>query len=551
MAEHWRDDSALVLFHDDNVEEPFVIEVLSAVDGFQSLHKLLRTFPIAIVNIREGSYESFSSTAIKLPSVQHVHPDYYLEPASYTDAVSPDYTCGSFKPVLRNLHNLGTPNRREGIGVRVAIIDSGIAPHPYLPATSFEEVNARQMWPESILNNAASAKLIEDLENDEAGRDPKYRPLSSEANGATQSSFNSKTLLNLHAIEDAINQEWLDAAEAWYDEEIKNTAASMIGSVRTPDAKPSVQLHHHWMGMARRIGIDSYNFVDENLNLEDEFGHGTNAVGILGGWCPDTLRNDALLSRYYVPVEGIVPSAELVILKIYNTTSSRAKSACISRLYDALEHLLNLVTPVHVVYIGVTWSPRHLLKTDDKGQLENYIQLLSQQDVAVVCPAANMGSEGLYYPAAFDEALAVTCTQLNEDGTYSRYHKSCYADSGLNQEVFLTAVCEQEAYETVSTDLLCGFAPFGETSAAAAVVAGVLARIISAHYLNTLTATIDHQLERAVKKARFQLVKAPTALTLPVMSLDDLKSEAIRLAKNPMSATLPSVSFGHGVANCP
>ncbi len=102
----WHEDTAIVGFHGD-VDIHNARELLRPAPGFRRVERMLRVSSATLVSIEEGSFERFSIMARELPRVAYAHPNYRLRPATFSDAVHSEYTCGNWVTLLRDQHDLG------------------------------------------------------------------------------------------------------------------------------------------------------------------------------------------------------------------------------------------------------------------------------------------------------------------------------------------------------------------------------------------------------------------------------------------------------------
>jgi hypothetical protein len=97
------------------------------------------------VEVRKDDLSEFLLACQNWDPVDYCDLNHPVFPVGYANTVPAQYQIGSeLRSVLLN-HHLPTPDSGSpyGLGIRIGLIDSGIAPHPYLPALSSAELSQK------------------------------------------------------------------------------------------------------------------------------------------------------------------------------------------------------------------------------------------------------------------------------------------------------------------------------------------------------------------------------------------------------------------------
>lgn len=552
------DGHALVGFR-RTLSKDEVTKNVTMFPGFRNVKYVFRSVPAALIEINEGSYDTFEKAfnlaAPNSDVYEYCEPDYVAHPFSYVDHVIPTFSARSqLKDNVFSNHGI-VRDRNAGRGVRIAIVDSGIAPHPYLPATSFREcAEFKHRWPLYLRQTRRGQQYLDKLEAlDKAGKG-----LESHAPENEQTTFVTSALNTLGDLGNALDEEWCEALQRWYQAVRPNVALPTAGHLlSTPGPLPPWS--DYLCGEMRRVSPLSKNVLDDDLHLEDTIGHGTQMTGLLFSWPDlpevfDDPQQQRSAARFAIPVYGIAPAAELVVVKCYDVSD---KPYAFANISVGLDYIQNNVPDVDVVYVGWGFPPHSLgaARQAAKGVLTlgKVLFTLRNKDVVVVCPAGNdenrVARGGLDIPASSDDVLAVaSCDHFPKD-RWSRDRYSKYASIRDGEQVFLSAIASGDAGFAATTDLSCGFSCEEGTSVAAAIVAGLAARVVGRHRQVTRDTSYDALLHSIAGAPTFT-DPARSSLAVKRLSWHDVVETLKRQAdtKQLVGEPLPHEEFGFGVA---
>lgn len=146
--------------------------------------------------------------------------------------------------------------------------------------------------------------------------------------------------------------------------------------------------------------IDGYDFVNEDSNPEDDFGHGTHVASIIAG-----------VTNNGVGVAGVNWQARLMPIKVLN----EAGIGSVSHIIDGIEWAVDNGADIINLSLGSPYPSRALRQT-----VTNAIR----RGVVIVAASGNEYEEQnrLSYPAAYDDVLAVGA--VNEEGQHASFSSS-------------------------------------------------------------------------------------------------------------------------------
>ena len=188
--------------------------------------------------------------------------------------------------------------------------------------------------------------------------------------------------------------------------------------------------------------IEGDNFIAEE-DIYDYNGHQTHCVGIISA------KNN---EEGYV---GVAPKAKCVCIKALNKNGSGSYF----QIAQALESVVKLKPDVVSMSLGGTQA---------SPEMHKFIKELYKMNIPVVCAAGNSAFQGVGYPAAFPETIAVA--------SYDKYGKISYFSS-RGPEVDWAA----PGSDIASTFLNNTYAVLSGTSMACPFMAGVIALMIAKH----------------------------------------------------------------------
>lgn len=140
--------------------------------------------------------------------------------------------------------------------------------------------------------------------------------------------------------------------------------------------------------------IHGWNFISNNNNVLDVYGHGTHVGGI---------------------VQGVNPSVKIVVLKMISDTGVGSTSA----LLNALDYIHILKTEgIEINTVNASWT----LSSYGSSVIQEKLSLLNNDNVVFVCAAGNNGSNlDIYpnYPSSFKLPNIVSVASITPDHTLS------------------------------------------------------------------------------------------------------------------------------------
>ena len=200
---------------------------------------------------------------------------------------------------------------------------------------------------------------------------------------------------------------------------------------------------------AGRISADSYNAHTNEIGLahvEDTSGHGTHVAGIIAASNSDSNG-----------VSGIAPDVELLVIKASDSSNQFSTDVMIVGINYAVAHGADIIN----ISFGLSYS----FGADDSEQKAIADAVVA--GVTVICAAGNSREANAAYPAAYEDAIAVSGLKqgLEFDASYSNY----------GSQIDISA----PGTDVYSTAIGGGYGTRTGTSMAAPTVAGVAALIKS------------------------------------------------------------------------
>ena len=128
--------------------------------------------------------------------------------------------------------------------------------------------------------------------------------------------------------------------------------------------------------------IKEYEDFTDGVTRFDEDGHGTMVAGIIAA---DQSSGSAT---------GVAPEAELYVAKVLRETSGGEVGNLLRGIEWAVEKRVNIIN----ICLEIK---------EPDANIHAVIKSAISQGACVICAAGNAGHEGIYYPAAYEECIAV------------------------------------------------------------------------------------------------------------------------------------------------
>ncbi|WP_321920554.1 S8 family peptidase [Paraburkholderia tropica] len=480
----FRDFFDLSQFSGYNSPEEKATSRLSRISEFVRVVRKFRYLNAALVETTLGGVDEFNRKASRLDEVEFCNRNYLTEPACIIDTLNREHRIISW-PDRDSIspHFLNRP-KTEGERIKIALLDTGIAPHPFLPAMSFKE---------SLRRTANRAPTMLDVEfsglcNTLAGIEDSF------ANPYTSSGDSAAFLQSIYdEVEKAANLRW----NRW------ETETSVWLQNGRPLARPQCPDLRGLFGMLRVVNPNSRNMLDDTPDVFDRDGHGTEMAGLIAAVPPVTtdmlnqiqhLEDQAQVKfdlseqiKDLMPsLRGFSPRADLYVFKCLEGRQS--DKATVAALIFATEKCIN--NGVDYACIGVR------LTAADYGDvllLSRAFDNLHNENCVAIAPAGNgdkvngarIGRGQLDLPAAFSNVLAITAVE-GASGAFRLAPYSNYIDphpsvNGVG-EVAFCAMGTGDAHKPLTTAPGYGFVSPTGTSISAAIAAGIFVSTASEEF---------------------------------------------------------------------
>lgn len=259
--------------------------------------------------------------------------------------------------------------------------------------------------------------------------------------------------IELEAIKDPVKvvgseKQWhldkLNLGQAWAYTKGKGATVAVIDT--------GVDVDHYEFKKCLKEAVtvipeEEYNGIKYNpyyKGPKDYVGHGTHVIGIIAA------RNDKK------GVVGIAPDCKIISIKALENGGG-SFSNVVRGINCAIEKKVNVIN----MSLGSKGLEDENLKTAIKNAIDN--------NITVVCAAGNKSYEIPSYPAAYDEAIAVSAVYLKDDGEMK--FDNVFSKSNYGAYIDIAA----PGGEIYSTYLDGGFDTLHGTSMACPMVSGSIA----------------------------------------------------------------------------
>jgi uncharacterized protein (TIGR02145 family) len=188
--------------------------------------------------------------------------------------------------------------------------------------------------------------------------------------------------------------------------------------------------------------LPGYDFISDNTEILDDFGHGTQVAGII------TSKYNEIFNT-----SGVAPESSLMPLKVLDANGE----GTVSDVAEAIIYAADSGVRIILLAIG-TYAESNVLKAA--------VEYAFSKNCIIIAAAGNNGTEEPCYPAAYPSTVAVTAVdQFNNSCFFS--NKASYIDIGAPGRDVLT------------TSIGGGYENFTGTSAAAAYASALAALLVS------------------------------------------------------------------------
>jgi hypothetical protein len=128
-----------------------------------------------------------------------------------------------------------------------------------------------------------------------------------------------------------------------------------------------------------------YNFIENNLDTSDHYGHGTMIAGIIAAASTSTLG-----------VAGVAPNAEIYAVKVINNQGDGTLNQAILGIQWAIDNGMQI--------ISMSWN------LADNSALKQAVDAAYSRGILLVAAAGNAGEimTGVGFPASYDSVIAVS-----------------------------------------------------------------------------------------------------------------------------------------------
>lgn len=191
--------------------------------------------------------------------------------------------------------------------------------------------------------------------------------------------------------------------------------------------------------------VAGYDFVNNDADPMDDFGHGTHVAGIVAA----ELNGASIV--------GVCPKCKLMPVKVLNEKNGGKWSYVVQGILYAVDNGARVIN----LSLGAGVS---------SATLESAIKYAQDHNVVVVAAAGNGGSETVFYPAALPYVIAVGATDRND----VRWSLSNYGDF---VDVVAPGVNIYSAYHDLGNTT--GYAYMTGTSMATPFVSGLAGLVLS------------------------------------------------------------------------
>ncbi len=198
---------------------------------------------------------------------------------------------------------------------------------------------------------------------------------------------------------------------------------------------------------------NGWDFVNNDNNPTDDNGHGTNVTGI-------AMAN----ANNNIGYAGVDWNCKLLPLKVLDANNSGFNSNIITSIYYAINRNVDLIS---ISIGGSGFSTAY----------QNAVNQANAQNIPIIACMMNFNNNTSYYPAAFDNAIAVGSTNSNDNRTVPFFWSST---SGSNYGNHIDVVAPGNYIYGLSHTSNTSYETYwGGTSQATPLVAGIVSLMLS------------------------------------------------------------------------
>ena len=201
--------------------------------------------------------------------------------------------------------------------------------------------------------------------------------------------------------------------------------------------------------------LNGWDFVNNDNNPTDDHGHGTNVTGI-------AMAN----ANNNIGYAGVDWSCKLLPLKVLDFNNSGFNSNIIASIYYAINRNVDLIS----ISIG---------SSGFSTAYQNAVNQAYSQNIPIIACMMNFNNNTPYYPAAFNNTIAVGSTNPNDNRTVPFFWSST---SGSNFGSHIDVVAPGNYIYGLSHTSNWGYETYwGGTSQATPLVSGIVSLMLSLH----------------------------------------------------------------------
>lgn len=480
--------------------EQLAHHVLSSVpnpgfSGYKGVIRRLKYLNAVVVEVKTQYIPLFIKEMQTFDPVEYCDQNHRLRKAGYGHNLPSSYRLGRELPEIFTKHHITRIDQAHpyGVGARVALIDSGISAHPYLPSLCASELRLKISTMHESIPRKSRTEICDLFES--AQRAAGVDGIGLIANGISRNKARTKNTasfsytpppIRLH-LDTALQKPISDAWDNWKKD------VSAWFSRRRSGPRPEIPIFRHIYGTTRIISPLSRSFLDDPTDINDVDGHGTQMAGIISALRPvrrQTVVDSEIRCLTQEPLlyssVGISPFSELVILKCFHQLDEDDEESINGGLLNMIDALTYAIDQrLEIIYIGLALIDGNYTAP---VSATNLLLKLHELGAVVIAPAGNGGnSTSLSFPASFLGVNAVT--SVKEDPIVSNLVLSSHssiADPGLHQEVTFSAYGGDADDPLVTLEKGSGFASVWGTSVASAIATGVIAANRSKFYTKHL-----------------------------------------------------------------